>query len=264
MLDSILSHEPQLRLAIFLGVFALLLIAQKLRPRREINRDWQRLVTNIAMVIVGTVLLRVAFPLLAFELALRIEGDDRGLHALLPWWAAVVAGVIILDCAIYWQHRLIHMIPLFWRLHRVHHADTQFDVTTAVRFHPVEIALSMAIKLAIIALLGIPALAVLIFEILLSAGALFTHANLQLPERFERRLRWLFVTPEMHRIHHSIHPDETNSNFGFHLSLWDRLFRSYRSDPRDGQTTMQIGLKEFREPREQTLWAMLINPFRSV
>jgi len=181
----------------------------------------------------------------------------------LPYWAAVVAGVVLLDLAIYWQHRLIHMIPLLWRLHRVHHADTDFDVTTAVRFHPVEIALSMGIKLGIIALLSVPALAVLIFEILLSAGALFTHANLKLPNSFERRLRWLLVTPEMHRIHHSVHPDETNSNFGFHLSLWDRLFQSYRDDPRDGHTGMKIGLHEYREKREQTLWAMLVNPFRS-
>jgi sterol desaturase/sphingolipid hydroxylase (fatty acid hydroxylase superfamily) len=145
----------------------------------------------------------------------------------------------------------------------VHHADTGFDVTTAVRFHPIEIALSMAIKLGLIALVGIPALAVLIFEILLSAGSLFTHANIRLAGTFERGLRWLLVTPEMHRIHHSVHADETNSNYGFHLSLWDRVFGSYRDQPRDGQTTMQIGLHEFRDRRDQTLLALIVNPFRS-
>lgn len=263
MLENVLSHEPQLRLGIFLSVFALLLIGQKFRPRRDMQLALPRTLTNVGMVVIGTLLLRVAFPLLAFDLALRVESAESGLAGALPYWAAVVAGVILLDLVIYWQHRLIHKIPLLWRLHRVHHADTEFDVTTAVRFHPVEIALSMAIKLAIIALLGMPALAVLIFEVLLSAGALFTHANLRLPEGFERRLRWLVVTPEMHRIHHSVHPDETNSNFGFHLSLWDRVFKSYRDDPRDGHTTMQIGLHEYRDQREQTLWAMLLNPFRS-
>jgi sterol desaturase/sphingolipid hydroxylase (fatty acid hydroxylase superfamily) len=181
----------------------------------------------------------------------------------LPYWSVVIASVIVLDCAIYWQHRLLHKIPILWRLHRVHHADIGFDVTTAVRFHPFEIAVSMGIKLAFIALFGIPALAVLIFEILLSAGSLFTHANIRLPDTFERRLRWLLVTPEMHRIHHSVHWDETNSNFGFHLSLWDRIFGSYRDQPRDEQTTMQIGLHEFRDRRDQSLWALLVNPFRS-
>ncbi len=182
----LLDNEPQVRLALFLSVFALLVILQQARPRREVPGDWRRTLTNLSLVVIGTVILRVAFPVLAFDLALRLEQGGNGLIGLLPYWAAVTAGVVLLDCAIYWQHRLIHRIPLLWRLHRVHHADTGFDVTTAVRFHPVEIALSMAIKLGLIALLGIPALAVLIFEILLSAGALFTHANIRLPDRFER------------------------------------------------------------------------------
>lgn len=258
----LLEHEPQVRLAAFLSVFALLLIFQQLRPRRDVPGSWHRRVTNLSLVVIDTLILRVAFPVLAFDLALRLEQQSNGLTAWLPYWAAVVAGVVLLDCAIYWQHRLVHKIPLLWRLHRVHHADVGFDVTTAVRFHPFEIAVSMAIKLGLIALFSIPALAVLIFEILLSAGSLFTHANVELPAAFERRLRWLLVTPEMHRIHHSVHKDETNSNFGFHLSVWDRLFGSYRDEPRDGQTTMQIGLHEFREPRDQTLWALVVNPFR--
>lgn len=156
----------------------------------------------------------------------------------------------------------MHKIPLLWQLHRVHHTDTGFDVATAVRFHPVEIALSMAIELGLIALLHIPALAVSIFEILLSASALFTHANIRLLDTFERRLRWILVTPEMHRIHHSVHMEETDSNSCCNLLVWDRLFGSYRDQPRDGQTTMQIGLHDFRERRNQTLWALIANPVR--
>jgi sterol desaturase/sphingolipid hydroxylase (fatty acid hydroxylase superfamily) len=259
----LMQNEPQIRLAAFLGVFAVLIILQRARPRRDVPGGWQRWATNLSLVVIDTLVLRIAFPVLAFDFALRLEEDGGGLLAAVPYWALVPVTVLLLDCAIYWQHRLMHQIPLLWRLHRVHHADTGFDVTTAVRFHPVEIALSMAIKLGLIALLGIPALAVLIFEILLNAGSLFTHANIRLPDVFERRLRWLLVTPEMHRIHHSVHREETNSNFCFNLSLWDRLFGSYRDQPRDGQTTMQIGLHEFRDQRDQTLWALIVNPLRS-
>lgn len=263
MSDWLLGHEAQLRLAAFLSVFALLIAFQRLRPRRDVGGGWRRSATNLSLVVIDTLILRLAFPLLAFDLALRLEERDGGLLHGLPGWAGITAGVILLDVAIYWQHRILHMVPLLWRLHRVHHADTGFDVTTGVRFHPFEIALSMGIKLGLIALLGVPALAVLIFEVLLSAGSLFTHANIELPDRFERRLRWLVVTPEMHRIHHSVHRDETDSNFGFHLSLWDRLFGSYRADPRDGHTRMAIGLPEFRDRRDQSLWALLLNPFRA-
>lgn len=263
MSDWLLGHEAQLRLAAFLSVFALLIAFQRLRPRRDVGGGWRRSATNLSLVVIDTLILRLAFPLLAFDLALRLEERDGGLLHGLPGWAGITAGVILLDVAIYWQHRILHMVPLLWRLHRVHHADTGFDVTTGVRFHPFEIALSMGIKLGLIALLGVPALAVLIFELLLSAGSLFTHANIELPDRFERRLRWLVVTPEMHRIHHSVHRDETDSNFGFHLSLWDRLFGSYRADPRDGHTRMAIGLPEFRDRRDQSLWALLLNPFRA-
>lgn len=246
----------------FLSVFALMIILQHLFPRREVAGGWRRNVTNVALIVIGTLILRVAFPLLAFDLAVDLQQRNAGLLQGLPSVAAVITGVLLLDIMIYWQHRLMHTIPLLWRLHRVHHADTSFDVTTGIRFHPVEIALSMAIKLGIIYLFGIAPLAVLIFEIALSAGSLFTHANLRMPMVFERRLRWLFVTPEMHRVHHSWHRDETNSNYGFHLSLWDRLFRSYRDQPRDGHTRMTIGLHEYREPRQQTLMALLLNPFR--
>lgn len=259
----LLAHEAELRLAVFLAVFAILLALQQLWPRREVGGGWRRRATNVALVVVDTAILRLAIPLLAFDLAIRLQQDSIGLLQGLPKVPGVLLGVLLLDVTIYWQHRLFHAVPWLWRLHRVHHADTSFDTTTGVRFHPLEILVSMGIKLGIIALFGIAPVAVLIFEIALSSGSLFTHTNLFLPAGFERRLRWLLVTPEMHRIHHSWHKDETDSNFSFHLSLWDRIFRSYRAVPRDGHTHMIIGLKEFRDPPEQSLMALLLNPFRA-
>lgn len=263
MSDWLVGHETEARLFAFLASFALLLILQQLWPRRGVGGGWRRGTTNVALVIVDTAVLRLAFPLLAFELAIRLSEKQVGLLHDLPELPAVVLSVLILDLTIYWQHRLLHAIPILWRLHRVHHADTSFDVTTGVRFHPLEIALSMIIKLAVIGLFGIAPLAVLIFEITLSVGALFTHTNLYLPATFERGLRWVLVTPEMHRVHHSWHVDETNSNFSFHLSLWDRLFRSYRDQPRDGHIDMTIGLSDFRSDTDQTLGSLLLNPFRT-
>lgn len=258
----LLGHEAQVRLAVFLLLLVVFVVWQQIRPLRRLPGGWRRSATNMALVVIDTMILRLAFPLLAFELAVNLDAAGDGWLRRLPAAVGVVASVLLLDVAIYWQHRILHIVPFLWRLHRVHHADTGFDVTTGVRFHPFEIVLSMGIKLGLIATLGIPALAVLIFELALSAGSLFTHANVGLPPRFEQALRWILVTPDMHRIHHSVHSEETNSNFGFHLSVWDRIFRSYRDQPRDGQTTMSIGLHEFREPREQTLLALLRNPFR--
>ena len=260
--DWLIDHEAQARLFAFLVSFALLLVLQRLWPRRKVDGGWRRSATNTALVIIDTAVLRLAFPLLAFDLSIRLADREVGLLQALPDFPAIVLGVLILDVAIYWQHRLHHAIPILWRLHRVHHADRGFDVTTGVRFHPLEIAVSMAIKLGIIALFGIAPMAVLIFEIALSVGALFTHTNLYIPATFERVLRWVLVTPEMHRVHHSWHRDETNSNFSFHLSLWDRVFRSYRHEPRDGHVNMTIGLTDFRNDEEQTLVSLLLNPFR--
>lgn len=261
--DWLIGHEAQVRLSAFLTVFAVLLILQQLWPRREVGGGWHRSATNIALVVIDTALLRLAFPLLAFDLAMRLDERQIGLLHDLPAMPAIVLGVVLLDLIIYWQHRLLHMIPVLWRLHRVHHADIAIDVSTGVRFHPLEIILSVGIKLAVIFLFGIAPLAVLIFELALSIGSLFTHTNLYLPATFERALRWLLVTPEMHRIHHSWHQDEMDSNFGFHLSLWDRIFKSYRDSPRDGHMNMVIGLREFRGAKEQTLKALLLNPFRA-
>lgn len=260
--DWLLEHEPTLRLGAFLLFLALLSGLQHLRPRREMSLGWRRSATNLALGVINTIILRVAFPLLAFEFAVHLERTGTGLLHALPLTAATIIGVLLLDLIIFWQHRLLHKVPLLWRLHRVHHSDTGFDVTSGVRFHPLEIVLSMGLKIGLIWILGIVPLAVMIFELALSIGSLFTHTNLHLPAKFERRLRWLLVTPDMHRIHHSIHRDETDSNFGFHLSLWDRLFGSYYDRPRDGHTGMTIGLPEFRELSQQSLMALLRNPFR--
>lgn len=264
--DEVLALENPLRLAVFAGLLLLLAIAERLFPRRgDAIPAWRQL-NNLGLMLVDTVVVRLAFPVLAVGFAAALEARGIGLLPLLglPSWLAIAVAFLAMDAAIYWQHRLFHRVPLFWRLHRVHHADTAFDVTLAVRFHPLEIVLSMAIKFALVAALGAPPLAVLLFEVALSAGSLFTHADLRLPPALDRALRWVLVTPDMHRVHHSVHVDETDSNFSFHLSLWDRVFGSYREQPRDGHVAMAIGLHEFRTPSEQTLPALLLNPFRDI
>lgn len=262
--NVLLANEGPLRLVAFAGVLSLLLVLQWLRPLRGDGRGQRRQATNLLLIALDTLLLRLAFPVLAVGLALQLEGQGVGLlrQLGLPFWLDCVISVLLLDLAIYWQHRLMHVVPLLWRLHRLHHSDTGFDVTTGLRFHPFEMALSMVYKLAVLTALGAPALAVLVFELLLSIGALFTHADFALPPALDRRLRWLLVTPSMHRIHHSTWRPETDSNYGFHLSLWDRLFGSYRVQPRAPEASMPIGLEYFRSSREQTLPSLLLQPFR--
>jgi sterol desaturase/sphingolipid hydroxylase (fatty acid hydroxylase superfamily) len=174
----------------------------------------------------------------------------------------VLLAVLLLDLAIYLQHVMFHAVPALWRVHRMHHSDTDLDVTTGLRFHPVEIVLSMLIKFAAIAALGAPAVAVLLFEVLLNATSMFNHANLRLPERVDAALRQVLVTPDMHRVHHSVIERETNSNFGFNLALWDRLFGTYRAQPEAGHEGMTIGVEQFRDPAEARLDRMLTQPFR--
>ncbi|HEX8873656.1 MAG TPA: sterol desaturase family protein [Nitrosospira sp.] len=211
----------------------------------------------------NTLVIRIVFPTAAVGVALL--GESRGWGLLnafnIPAWIAVPASVVALDFAIYLQHVLFHAVPLLWRLHRMHHADLDFDVTTGVRFHPVEIVLSMCIKLMVVIALGAPALAVLIFEVSLNATSLFNHANVRIPLPLDRVLRWLMVTPDMHRVHHSWYPNETNSNFGFNLPWWDRLLGTYKDQPLDGHEQMTIGINQFREPAWERLDRMLIQPF---
>jgi sterol desaturase/sphingolipid hydroxylase (fatty acid hydroxylase superfamily) len=220
---------------------------------------------NIGVVVLDTLLVRLLFPTTAVGLALIAEARGWGLfHALeLPTWVTVLLAVAALDLAIYLQHVLFHAVPVLWRLHRMHHADLEIDVTTGTRFHPIEILLSMGIKLGVVAALGTPALAVLVFEVLLNATSMFNHSNVRMSPRLDRAIRWIVVTPDMHRVHHSIVARETNSNFGFNLPWWDRLFGTYRDQPAAGHEEMIIGIEQFRQLTEQRLDRMLTQPFRN-
>jgi sterol desaturase/sphingolipid hydroxylase (fatty acid hydroxylase superfamily) len=265
MRAALLAHEPFVRLAAFGGVFALMAMWELLWPRRRqtIGRGW-RWPNNLGIVLIDTLLVRILFPTTAVGLALVAEAQGFGLFNIVtvPQWAAVVGAVIILDFVIYLQHVLFHAVPVLWRLHRMHHADLEFDVSTGLRFHPIEILLSMAIKLAAIAALGPPAVAVLIFEVLLNATSMFNHGNIYIPLGLDRYLRWFVVTPDMHRVHHSVRSRETNSNFGFNLPWWDRLFGTYLPEPSAGHETMTIGIEQFRHARELGLDRLLVQPFR--
>ena len=259
------SNEPVIRLAFFLAVFILVAVWEAMAPRRrrQFSR-WVRWPSNLGIVALNTALVRLLLPTTAVAFAFLCEHREWGLlhNVGLPRWLAVVVAVLALDLAIYLQHVLFHAVPLLWRLHRMHHADLDIDVTTGARFHPIEIFASMILKLAAIAALGAPSEAVLVFEILLSATAMFNHANIRLPVDCDRLLRWLVVTPDMHRVHHSIVPQETNSNFGFNAPWWDRLFGTYRAQPAEGHEAMTIGLPQFRDPPELRLDRMLVQPCR--
>lgn len=263
--ETLLAHEPVLRLAGFASIFAAMALWELVAPRRKqtIGRG-QRWPSNIGVVVLDTLLVRLVFPTAAVGVALLAEAHGWGLlHALnAPAWLSIISSVILLDLAIYLQHVLFHAVPVLWRLHRVHHADLEFDVTTGARFHPIEILLSMGIKLGVVAALGAPAVAVLIFEVLLNATSMFNHGNVRLPQRIDPVLRWIVVTPDMHRVHHSVVPRETNSNFGFNLPWWDRLCGTYRAQPAAGHGGMTIGIEQFRDPRELRLDRMLLQPFR--
>ena len=265
MPDSLLTYEPVIRISAFAGIFAFMALWESLAPRRSqrIGR-WRRWPANIGIVALNTLLVRLVFPTAAVGVALFAETHGWGLlpALLAPYWLKIIVAVLLLDLAIYLQHVLFHAVPVLWRLHRMHHADLEFDVTTGARFHPIEILLSMAIKLGVAAALGAPAVAVVIFEVLLNATSMFNHGNVWLAPRLDRALRRFVVTPDMHRVHHSVLPRETNSNFGFNLPWWDRLCGTYRAQPQAGHEAMTIGIEQFRDPRELRLDRMLLQPFR--
>ncbi|MGI9302879.1 MAG: sterol desaturase family protein [Gammaproteobacteria bacterium] len=259
-----MPYEIEIRIGFFVAILAVMILWEFLAPRRALSVG--RLIrwpSNIAVIGVGTVLLRV-LPFSAVGVAVIAGWNDWGLLRFidLPYWLAVALAVILLDLLIYGQHVVMHAVPILWRLHRMHHADLDFDVTTGVRFHPIEILLSMIIKLIAIAALGAPALGVLIFEILLNGTSLFNHSNVRIPLCADRYLRWIIVTPDMHRVHHSIIRKETDSNFGFNVPWWDRLFGTYCDQPQAGHDNMTIGIPHFRNPRELWLDRLLIQPFR--
>ena len=261
---ELLSFEPAIRLGAFVAAFALLAAGEALLPRRAraVGRRG-RWPTNLALVVLNTLVVRLALPVTAVGMAVVAEQRGWGLlHAVgaIPAALAVVIAVLLLDLAIYMQHVLFHAVPSLWRVHRVHHADLDVDVTTGIRFHPVEIALSMGLKLASISALGAFPLAVLLFETLLNAGSLFNHANLRLPTGCDRVVRFLIVTPDMHRVHHSAWGVEANTNFGFTFPWWDRLCGTYRAQPSAGHQAMTVGLTCFRDPESLRLDRALLQP----
>jgi sterol desaturase/sphingolipid hydroxylase (fatty acid hydroxylase superfamily) len=263
MSDPLLGHEPWIRLGLFVGILAVMATWEVAAPRRR--RDISRLLrwtNNLGIVVIDTIVVRLTFPVLAVGLALIAEERGWGLMNVIgaPMWLAFIISVLALDLAIYLQHVMFHAVPALWRLHRMHHADLEFDVSTGLRFHPVEILLSMGLKLGVVAALGPPAVAVLVFEVLLNATSMFNHSNIRIPAQVDRALRLIVVTPDMHRVHHSIHPSETNSNFGFNLPWWDRLLGTYRAQPREGHEAMTIGIEQFRTIRDLWLDRMLIQP----
>ena len=262
----VLTNEPIIRLGFFLGVFAVVGLWELAAPRRVLTvSKGLRWASNLGIVVLNTVLLRLLFPLAAVGVAAFCKANGWGLlnHFHIPFVIAVPLAVIVLDFVIWLQHVMVHAVPALWRLHRVHHADPDYDVTTGSRFHPIEIILSMLIKFAAIAVLGPPVVAVVLFEVLLNATAMFNHGNIRLPSALDRVLRWFVVTPDMHRVHHSIEDDEANSNFGFNLPWWDRLFGTYREQPRAGHLGMTIGIRDHRDPREVArLPGMLLLPFK--
>lgn len=262
----VLAHEPLIRMGFFFGVFALVALWELASPRRvlKLSRK-QRWTANLGIVLLNTVVVRLLFPMAAVGMAAM--GVEKGWGLLnnfaVPFWLAVPLAVVAMDFVIWLQHVMVHAVPALWRLHRVHHADLDYDLTTGARFHPIEIVLSMGIKFATITLLGAPVLAVVIFEVLLSACAMFNHGNIRLPAALDRVLRWFLVTPDMHRVHHSVEDDESNSNFGFNLTWWDRLFGTYREQPRAGQLGMTIGIHGHTDPHEVArLPGMLVLPFK--
>jgi sterol desaturase/sphingolipid hydroxylase (fatty acid hydroxylase superfamily) len=268
MSEFILDNESSIRLTAFFSIFAIMALWEIASPCRKLRfTRAQRWLSNIGIVILNTLLLRLLFPAAAVGMAAFTTQAGWGIlnEYPLPPWLSIIIAVVIMDMVIYLQHVMVHAVPMLWRLHRVHHADPDYDLTTGARFHPIEIILSMLIKIATVAALGPPVVAVVIFEVVLNGMAMFNHANISLPPRLDKLLRWIVVTPDMHRVHHSVEPEETNSNFGFNLSLWDRLMGTYRQQPRLGQQGVDIGIISLRDPKITTrLTGMLMIPFLQV
>lgn len=265
MLQTLINNESLWRSGVFAVIFGLFAATEYYWPRRQpLSPLRQRWPNNLGLALLGSLSLRLLLPILAVGTAGIAVNNHWGLLnqiQLSLFWRCLIA-IILLDLAIYAQHVLFHRIPVLWRLHRVHHSDTDFDVSNALRFHPIEIVLSMLIKMGLVMMIGVPPVAVVLFEIVLNGMAIFNHSNTQLPKALDRALRWMVVTPDFHRIHHSVHSFETNSNYGFNCSLWDRIFRTYTPQPRDGHRDMLIGLDVLRNPEEMRLDKLITQPFR--
>jgi sterol desaturase/sphingolipid hydroxylase (fatty acid hydroxylase superfamily) len=263
-----MANEVTIRLSVFIGLFILLACAEHLLPRRDrIQTRSSRWFTNIGMTILNSLTVRlmaIILPVLAVAAAADAHSRSWGLLGAVDWpnWVEIIIAMLVLDFIIWAQHLVTHKIPLLWRLHRVHHADRDMDVTTAIRFHPIEIALSLLLKIGAVYALGPSAFAVILFEILLNGSAMFNHANLRLPPQLDQILRLILVTPDMHRVHHSVHRHEHDSNYGFSLSIWDRMFGTYIPQPAEGHDEMAIGL-QWQDDRPAKLGWSLLLPFRT-
>ncbi len=267
MTNWLFAHEPALRLGSFFAVFAFMALWESLAARRDLDQPRQkRWFANLGISVIDSLFVRLLFPAAAVGLAVLAEREGWGLLNSfdLPFGLVFVMSVVLLDLAIYLQHVMFHAVPLLWRFHMVHHTDRDFDLTTGIRFHPVEIFLSILIKFGVIVALGPPPAAVFVFEVVLNATSMFNHGNVRLLAGIDRWLRWIVVTPDMHRVHHSVEIAETNSNFGFNLPWWDRLFGTYRAQPRAGHEEMKIGVEHLRQPEPITLLGLLALPFSSV
>lgn len=263
--EFLLAYEQILRLGCFAGIIIIMLFWEFLSPRRALTQPrLLRWGSNLAIVIINSLVIRLLFPFAAIGVAVYASQRGWGVLHLVDWplWLEVILAVIFLDFMIYLQHVMVHAVPLLWRVHRVHHADLDYDFTTGSRFHPFEIILSLLIKFAVILFLGPAVIAVVLFEIILNVSSMFNHGNVHIPSLIDKWLRLVIVTPDMHRVHHSTEPDETNSNFGFFLPWWDRLLGTYRAQPRKTHTGMQIGLRQHRQA-EEVIWlhGMLLLPF---
>lgn len=266
MMDLLLEKQSIIRVSVFIIVLLVMAVWEIKLPKKPLTQPkWYRWLNNMSLVIFNGLLLPIALPFLAISVAIVAQEKHIGLFNLINLNTVLmgVISIILLDMIIYWQHRMFHNVPLLWRLHRVHHADQDIDVTTGSRFHFIEIWLSMLIKMAAILTFGISPIAVFIFEVLLNASAMFNHSNVQISPSIDTKLRKVIVTPDMHRVHHSIYRNETDSNYGFCLSIWDRWFNSYISQPKDSHQSMTIGIDLFRSLPEQSLLKMLTQPFRN-
>ena len=262
---NLLDHEAKIRFSLFLGILTIMTLWEIVAPCRRLSAPkTMRWFSNVGLLVLGTTVLRALFPMATVGVAAIADEHQWGMFQSLqvPYWQTVVFSIILLDLTTYLQHTLFHALPVLWRMHKVHHVDLDFDVTTGLRFHPLELLLSMVGKLAVVLLLGPPVIAVLLFEVILNATSMFNHGNVSLPDQIDRYLRWFIVTPDMHRIHHSTITQETNSNYGFNLPWWDYILGTYRHRPSVSHTSMTIGLAEYQKDlrAEQLPW-MLVLPF---
>lgn len=264
--EFVMHYEKEIRMSFFFGMLIIIGLWELVSPRRVlIASKLTRWVNNLGLVFLNSFMVRLVFPVAAIGVAALAQEKSWGLlnNIEVSMWLAAVIAVVIMDLVIYIQHVMVHSIPLLWRLHRVHHADPDYDVTTGSRFHTLEIILSMGIKLCTIVLLGPPIFAVIIFEVILNATAMFNHGNIRLNSKVDKVLRLFLVTPDMHRVHHSVEDDETNSNFGFSLPWWDRIFGTYRAQPRAGHIAMEIGIHKFKQAKDVSwISGMLTLPFK--